>query len=1187
MCVLCCATLLPTTVAAQLENADFSAMRAEYAHLERLPGWTPLFGTGTARFVVETVMTAPPGDRHANVGYFSELTSGFGANKLDRCIPFDRDEPLSLSVAVRTQAVAVSNDLRVRVNPNFYADLASCEQDVAADATGQRLSGVNANLDWDLLFGTAGLEQGVWYDFDGIDYPAGQTPDGATVMRVSLRARDSGVPSAERRIEFGSLAVTNGSIPADTVQLDFSPLRIVAGRALLAGSSGAGWFVESGVLQVENAGFAVAGANVVSYPELTTNFGANRIDQCVALPSFTDFGVALRALSDVPHPELALRVNVRFFSDATCSTQAGGDLETDFAIEGSAGQWHLLETTQREWPQLEAAGATHARVSLRARDRSGDSRSFYFDDVFVPGGLVLSPPPGAYAAPQVVSVGALGAGQIARYTLDGSDPTASSPEVGAGVTVGTSAVVSIRVFDALGNPLGGVQRAHYQLDITGAPEFVGLPDGVAYSGVVGDVTDWLSTVGLMFAVTDEQTPAAELIVEAVSSNAGVVANDGLLLHNDNGQITLRVVPVGVGFSNITVTVTDGDGLSDTRVIRYAASAHAAADAYTRWYSGRADASAAIDLGGGLFMVFDDEGDHRLAPRQDNAIQIHDLAASGPPLATLSVDDALGLFDNAANCEIAGLTGVAACNSDGEVDYEAAVRLGDRIYVTGSHSNNGNGRSRADRWRFFAADLVGSGAATTLDVAGYYRWLREDLRSWDADGLHGFGHDYFGLVASSAGGDPDPSLAPESPNRNGFSIEGLSLSPDNGSAWFAFRAPLVAAPGAPAVLPNDPAGRTHALIVQVENYDQLAAAAHGGLRGSAVFGQPIRLDLGGRGVRDIRRNDAGQYLIIAGPSASATGAAPLDFRLYAWDGSHDAVGEATNLILLQDSLAGITPPHFASSPEGIITLPADLGVGGEVYILSDAGDVDYYANGVDAKALEYDAHKKFRVDRIVLGAPLTAGQCGAAAGVPSLVAPTTGLCAAGTAGAVLGGAGVHEWTCAGILGGADAQCTAPGLEVATGGGQGAGGGQVTATFDGPGCEVESASLQTPPAGGPAGVTMPFGVLDFALSGCTGNGVTVTVTYSHSVAGMTYWKYIGGEWKPMPAAMLSGNTAVFTIEDNGEFDADPATGRIADPGGPGILGNGVTAIPAMSLPALLALVGLLGLVALVAPRSRMSR
>lgn len=107
-------------------------------------------------------------------------------------------------------------------------------------------------------------------------------------------------------------------------------------------------------------------------------------------------------------------------------------------------------------------------------------------------------------------------------------------------------------------------------------------------------------------------------------------------------------------------------------------------------------------------------------------------------------------------------------------------------------------------------------------------------------------------------------------------------------------------------------------------------------------------------------------------------------------------------------------------------------------------------------------------------------------------------------------------------------------------------------------------------------MPYGAVDFALASCTGGAATVQVSFSESLAGMEYWKDINGAWVQLPAT-ISGNTATFTIDDNGPYDADPRAGFIKDPSGPGRSSATPTPIPTLSHLGLIALAGLLPWVA----------
>src|SRR5690606_2454420 len=132
--------------------------------------------------------------------------------------------------------------------------------------------------------------------------------------------------------------------------------------------------------------------------------------------------------------------------------------------------------------------------------------------------------------------------------------------------------------------------------------------------------------------------------------------------------------------------------------------------------------------------------------------------------------------------------------------------------------------------------------------------------------HGHGVGHYGFAAAAASGSPEQD--------SGFGIEGLTTSPDGQSLWLAFRAPVS----------EGGAART-ALIVPLDNVSEVLA----GSGAAPVFGTPIELDLGGRGIRSIERNAAGDSLVLAGPSGAASADVADDFRLYRWDGRVDAQG----------------------------------------------------------------------------------------------------------------------------------------------------------------------------------------------------------------------------------------------------------------------------------------------------------
>ncbi|WZI66393.1 MAG: ExeM/NucH family extracellular endonuclease [Gloeotrichia echinulata IR180] len=449
--------------------------------------------------------------------------------------------------------------------------------------------------------------------------------------------------------------------------------------------------------------------------------------------------------------------------------------------------------------------------------------------------------------------------------------------------------------------------------------FLNIPDNslagspAAYiSGVINDPTDPASTIGIEFNVADAETAAGSLTVTATSSNTGVVTNTNLTITGTGNSRNLKITPTGVGYSDITVTVSDGT-LSNSYVIKYAASA--AGTNNTRFLTGTSDASTAIAIDSNYLLVGDDE---------DQTIRLYDRNNSGLPLASFDFTSSLGL---------SGST---------EVDIEASTKVGNTIYWMGSHSNSSGGSDRPNRERIFATQISGTGANTTLTFQGYYQYLEDDLIAWDNANGHGLGAGYLGLGASAAN-----NVVPE--QTNGFNIEGLTIAPDGTTAYVGFRAP------------NEPTSdRTKALIVTVTNFTSILNAS-GGTSGSATFGAPILLDLGGRGIRSIERNANNEYIIIAG-SSGAAGSAPNDFRLYTWTGN----AADTPVIRATD----LTALNVGGSFETIVEVPNSLTDSTQFQVLIDNGDNIWYNDGIGSKNLVQDNFQKFRSEIITLGSAVT-------------------------------------------------------------------------------------------------------------------------------------------------------------------------------------------------------------------------
>ncbi|MGL6234782.1 MAG: hypothetical protein ACRC20_05510 [Segniliparus sp.] len=417
----------------------------------------------------------------------------------------------------------------------------------------------------------------------------------------------------------------------------------------------------------------------------------------------------------------------------------------------------------------------------------------------------------------------------------------------------------------------------------------------ALPGAIGDPTN----PSVLAEVHDSNTPEGSLVLRATSSSNPAVAPVSSVSFSGSGSKRyVSVNPVGVGYADITIEVSDPSGDKSTDTLHYAASAASNTPATTRYYTGSSDASGVVDAGGGYVLVADDE---------NNVVRLYQDSTSGPPAAEFNFSSQLG--------------------TSSEIDFETMTRVGDRLYLTGSMGNSSSGTVKPEHSRLVALQVSGSGASTVVSWVGRYDNLRADLVNWDHTGAHGLGADHFGLQASSAGGTIPKEEA-------GFNVEGMEIATDGQTAYVAFRAPLQ--------LPN---ARSQALVAPVTNATALAA----GTASAAAFGPPLLWNLGGNGVRDIRRNAAGQYLIIAGP-APATPA----FSLYTWSGNP-----------ADQPVKNIDLPGNAGAWEAIVAVPSPLGPGASVRLVADDGAFVFYGDSTAAKDLPRGGWKKSRTDIFTL------------------------------------------------------------------------------------------------------------------------------------------------------------------------------------------------------------------------------
>ncbi len=398
-------------------------------------------------------------------------------------------------------------------------------------------------------------------------------------------------------------------------------------------------------------------------------------------------------------------------------------------------------------------------------------------------------------------------------------------------------------------------------------------------GSIGDPTNPGTTV----TVSDPDHDVAELAFTVTVANPSVIAPEGVVVSGDGSDRTVAFGPAGRGVTTVTFTATDPDGNTGTANLSYAAS-NPAPDPTGRYHHHISDASAALSVGDGYVVLLNDE---------TNTIFLHTEGSSGPPVKTW-------VFTS------------AQLGTGAEVDFEGISRSGDLMVMTGSHGNNRSGEVRTERRTFVAATITGSGADTEITFRGRYNNLWAEMRTWDQTNGHGLGVNALRFIPGTA-----PGVLPNAPD--GFNFEGLEFAPDGQTLYVGFRAPTI-----------EVDGRHRALIVPVDNVEDLVDGAPG--TGPAQFGDPILLDLDGRSIRAIARNDTDGYLISGGPSPQNP-----TWALYTWNGdpAHDAV--FNRMLPAEDLLTGGTW-------EAIGMVPEVLEEGAKVRVFADSGDTNYYGTG---------------------------------------------------------------------------------------------------------------------------------------------------------------------------------------------------------------------------------------------------
>lgn len=440
-------------------------------------------------------------------------------------------------------------------------------------------------------------------------------------------------------------------------------------------------------------------------------------------------------------------------------------------------------------------------------------------------------------------------------------------------------------------PIATALSGHSFRGLAFAP--TGWDPGTASTTISADEDSVGATLGdthnptTKLTLADNDTPLDELTVTASSSNTTVIPNAGVALSGTGATRTATFTPSTVGRSTITFTVDDGDGHTATQEVEYGASA-APSSSSGRYLYGSSDLSSAVDVG----------DDHVIAvSSEDNKIRLYKKAESNQPVKE---------FDFAAD--------IGATNAD----LESMARANDTLYVLGSHGNSSSdGDLKPARDVMFTAAIEGSGADTTLTFVAKRTGLRDAIKAWDES--HG---NALGIAAGQAAGkkanDPD-----------GFNIEGFELAAGSTTTgYLGFRSPV-----------KD--GK--AVLVPVQGLGAM-------LTGTPTFGDPVFLDLGGRTVREIRKNGDDEYLISA-----HAGAASPEWKLFAWDGNpdHQAV-DVSNLPAPDANRTGAW--------ESIVSVPHPLTDGGAATLITDSGDTTFYGD-LTAGADESKGLRKSYVDEV--------------------------------------------------------------------------------------------------------------------------------------------------------------------------------------------------------------------------------
>lgn len=400
----------------------------------------------------------------------------------------------------------------------------------------------------------------------------------------------------------------------------------------------------------------------------------------------------------------------------------------------------------------------------------------------------------------------------------------------------------------------------------------------------GNIPTFTGDDGMQFIVTDDKSSFDELTILALTSDPNVINQLGLIpIDKENGIFQLDIgAPHGyTGVANVTLQVTDKSGNVTKQVIEYGVSGATLMD-NTMYYHGTANATASASIDNTYMVV---------ANNLDETLNVYRRDQSGESITSLNVTRLLELPDR---------------NNDDSypvVDIEGGTQIGNRQYWIGSHSNSDNGRRQKNRYRLFATETQGQGDDIQLSFVGYYGGLIDDLSEW--------GKQYGYTIGKN-------DVRPDVPD--GFNIEGFTIAPDGQTAYIGLRTPIIIRESS-----------TSAVIVPLNNF--ASWFNNGNPSGSASFGDPIELNLGGLGIRGMECNGNG-CLIIAGAIDNND-----DFALYTWTGNRNDQPVLRNVDLSD------------WEPESVVLYGGSgFGSGATIQLINNNHDTDWYHTGGNTAGL---------------------------------------------------------------------------------------------------------------------------------------------------------------------------------------------------------------------------------------------